>query len=64
MASLAPSRTSRRRASAMSSRPTPERQWSGRAFYHADGWAPDGARRTERIWGVSAEEARYRRALP
>jgi len=36
----------------------------GRAFYHADGWAPDGYRRTERIWDVSAEEVRYRRALP
>jgi GNAT superfamily N-acetyltransferase len=33
-------------------------------FYRADGWAPDGARREEEVWGVSADEIRYRRALP
>lgn len=27
-------------------------------FYRADGWAPDGARRREVIWGVAAEEVR------
>lgn len=33
-------------------------------FYQADGWASDGTRRTEEIWGVAADEVRYRRALP
>jgi hypothetical protein len=32
-------------------------------FYRADGWALDGGRRQEEVWGVSAEELRYRRAL-
>ncbi len=33
-------------------------------FYRADGWAPDGARRHATIWGVAADEIRYRRTLP
>jgi len=33
-------------------------------FYRADGWTPDGTRRTEEIWGISASERRFRRALP
>jgi hypothetical protein len=33
-------------------------------FYVADGWSPDGARRTETIWGVSVNDIRYRRRLP
>jgi GNAT superfamily N-acetyltransferase len=33
-------------------------------FYAADGWLLDGTRRTEAIWGVSATDLRYRRALP
>lgn len=33
------------------------------AFYRADGWAPDGARRTDEVWGVTLDELRYRRAL-
>ena len=32
-------------------------------FYHADGWAPDGTRREQEIWGVTADEVRYRRPL-
>lgn len=32
-------------------------------FYRVDGWTPDGTRRTEEIWGISANERRYRRAL-
>jgi GNAT superfamily N-acetyltransferase len=32
-------------------------------FYRADGWMPDGARRQEEIWGVTADEVRYRRVL-
>jgi GNAT superfamily N-acetyltransferase len=32
-------------------------------FYRSDGWAPDGLRRTEPVWGVVADEIRYRRAL-
>ncbi len=35
-----------------------------RRFYRADGWAPDGSRRTKQIRGVAADEVRYRRALP
>lgn len=35
-----------------------------RRFYQADRWAWDGSRRTEEIWGVAADEVRYRRALP
>jgi GNAT superfamily N-acetyltransferase len=32
-------------------------------FYHADGWSADGQRRTETVWGVDADEVRYRRNL-
>jgi hypothetical protein len=32
-------------------------------FYRLDGWAPDGLRRTESVWGAVADELRYRRAL-
>lgn len=32
-------------------------------FYRADGWLPDGMRRTETMWGVRVEEFRYQRAL-
>ncbi len=32
-------------------------------FYRDDGWAPDGARRQETSWGVTADEIRYRRTL-
>lgn len=33
-------------------------------FYRADGWQPDGHQRQEDVWGVSADEVRYRRSLP
>ena len=33
-------------------------------FYRADGWAPDGARRTETIGGLAATDLRCRRSLP
>ncbi len=33
-------------------------------FYAADGWSPDGKRRSETVWGVSTNNIRYRRALP
>lgn len=33
-------------------------------FYRADGWLPDGQRRREQVWGVTADEIRYRRGLP
>ncbi|MGH3976180.1 MAG: GNAT family N-acetyltransferase [Pseudonocardiaceae bacterium] len=33
-------------------------------FYRADGWRPDGHRRQEYVWGVPADEIRYRRSLP
>jgi GNAT superfamily N-acetyltransferase len=32
-------------------------------FYRSDGWMPDGARREEEVWGVAADELRYRRTL-
>ena len=32
-------------------------------FYRIDGWTPDGARKTDEVWGVSVDESRYRRAL-
>jgi GNAT superfamily N-acetyltransferase len=35
----------------------------GARFYAADGWSPDGTRRTEAVWGVSTENVRYHRAL-
>lgn len=33
-------------------------------FYRADRWQPDGHRRHENVWGVSADVVRYRRPLP
>jgi hypothetical protein len=33
-------------------------------FYHADGWVPEGSRRQQEVWGVMADEIRYRRPLP
>ena len=33
-------------------------------FYAADGWSPDGARRTETVWGVRLTDVRYTRRLP
>jgi GNAT superfamily N-acetyltransferase len=33
-------------------------------FYRADGWALDGARRDDEVWGLTVTELRYRRALP
>ena len=35
----------------------------GERFYRKDGWAPDGRRRTDSVWGVSVEEIRYVRNL-
>jgi len=32
-------------------------------FYSADAWLPDGLRRTVPVWGVLADETRYRRRL-
>ncbi len=32
-------------------------------FYRIDGWAPDGSKRTDTLWGVTVDEVRYRRAL-
>ena len=32
-------------------------------FYQKDRWAPDGAHRTESVWGAVADEVRYRRDL-
>ena len=32
-------------------------------FYTIDRWVPDGAHRTQRVWGVTVDETRYRRAL-
>jgi GNAT superfamily N-acetyltransferase len=32
-------------------------------FYQADGWAADGARRTDTVWGVTVDELRYQRGL-
>jgi GNAT superfamily N-acetyltransferase len=32
-------------------------------FYLNDGWAPDGVRRTEVVWGAKCDEIRYRRSL-
>jgi GNAT superfamily N-acetyltransferase len=32
-------------------------------FYRLDGWLPDGLSRTETVWGVTVNEARWRRAL-
>lgn len=32
-------------------------------FYRADGWEPDGSRRTDAVWGITVNELRYRRDL-
>ncbi len=32
-------------------------------FYRMDGWAPDGLRRTDTMWGVTVNEGRWRRDL-
>jgi GNAT superfamily N-acetyltransferase len=32
-------------------------------FYAKDGWAPDGLRRTDVVWGVQVNDQRYRRSL-
>src|ERR1700742_2134958 len=32
-------------------------------FYRNDGWAPDGIRKTDTLWGVTVEELRYQRPL-
>ena len=32
-------------------------------FYDADGWMPDGYRRTVEIWNLTVDEIRYRRRL-
>jgi GNAT superfamily N-acetyltransferase len=32
-------------------------------FYLRKGWTPDGSKRTEVLWGVSAQDLRYRRNL-
>jgi GNAT superfamily N-acetyltransferase len=32
-------------------------------FYEQDGWAPDGTRRTDTVWGVQVNDQRYRRVL-
>lgn len=32
-------------------------------FYQIDGWAPDGVRRTDSVWGVTVDELRYQRGL-
>ena len=32
-------------------------------FYQMDGWAPDGLRRRDTVWGVTVDEVRYRRRL-
>lgn len=33
-------------------------------FYAADGWTPDGGKRTETVWGVRVTDVRYTRRLP
>jgi GNAT superfamily N-acetyltransferase len=33
-------------------------------FYRTDGWALDGVRRTDKVWGLAVDEVRWRRALP
>lgn len=40
-----------------------ERNERARRFYEMDGWSPDGEVRTEDVWGVQADEVRYRRRL-
>ena len=36
----------------------------GERFYRKDGWLPDGAQRTETVWGATVDELRFRRSLP
>jgi ribosomal protein S18 acetylase RimI-like enzyme len=33
-------------------------------FYRRDGWAREGARRLDEVWGITVDEVRYRRTLP
>jgi GNAT superfamily N-acetyltransferase len=33
-------------------------------FYRLDGWAPDGSRRLDEVWGLTLDEVRYCRSLP
>jgi hypothetical protein len=35
----------------------------GQRFYESDGWTPDGARKTEQIWGAEIDAIRYARDL-
>jgi GNAT superfamily N-acetyltransferase len=35
----------------------------GERFYRRDGWGPDGAHKSERMWGVDVEDFRFVRAL-
>jgi GNAT superfamily N-acetyltransferase len=35
----------------------------GERFYRADGWAPDGERRSAEVWGLTVTEVRFRRTL-
>lgn len=32
-------------------------------FYRADGWTPDGKRKSDEVWGVAVQEVRYQREL-
>ena len=32
-------------------------------FYRIDGWAPDGSRRQDEVWGLTVDEIGYRRSL-
>ena len=32
-------------------------------FYRRDNWTPDGAQRTEEVWGIKVNDLRYRRNL-
>jgi GNAT superfamily N-acetyltransferase len=34
------------------------------SFYAADGWVPDGTTRQDEVWGLTVDQARYRRSLP
>ena len=36
----------------------------GERFYRRDGWLPDGAHKTDRMWDVDVEDFRYVRPLP
>jgi GNAT superfamily N-acetyltransferase len=33
-------------------------------FYRRDGWLPDGAHKTDRMWDIDVEDFRYVRSLP